>query len=231
MVIPSELSPRRYTLMVVTNQNVSPVRPVRASSADEHVSRDREQPLNEPAPSEQLKIVAVKPPVSSSRRTSRSSVRKSRPSAPPPSLIRASRPWTQKRRNRHKTRAVTAFVARADAETEWQAPVAAIIKFERAVSVRQPATGHWKPSSEISFYLSGRPVIANLAAHAIRERWGIDNKSHYTWMSFPRRCLAHSNQHWNCRRNSRDLAPQPIRTQFLETASPPLSQASKQYSP
>ena len=33
---------------------------------------------------------------------------------------------------------------------------------------------------ETSFYLSGRPVAANLAAHAIRKHWGIENKSHYT---------------------------------------------------
>ena len=75
-------------------------------------------------------------------------------------------------------RGVTA--APAVAGTEWEPHVAAIIKVERAINVRQPATGLWKPSSEISFYLSGRPVTANLAAHAIRKHWGIENKSHYT---------------------------------------------------
>ena len=87
----------------------------------------------------------------------------------------------QKRRNRHETRAVTVFdAAPAVAQTEWESLVAAIIKVERAVNVRQSATGLWKPSFEISFYLSGHPITANLAAHAIREHWGIENKSHYT---------------------------------------------------
>ena len=87
----------------------------------------------------------------------------------------------QKRRNRHETRAIAVFTAApAVAGTEWEPHVAAIIKVERAINVRQPATGLWKPSSEISFYLSGRPVTANLAAHAIRKHWGIENKSHYT---------------------------------------------------
>jgi predicted transposase YbfD/YdcC len=86
-----------------------------------------------------------------------------------------------KRRNRHETRAITVFdAAPAVAGTEWQPHVAAIIKVERATNVRQAATGLWKPSSEISFYLSSRPVTAKLAAHAIRKHWAIENKSHYT---------------------------------------------------
>jgi predicted transposase YbfD/YdcC len=93
----------------------------------------------------------------------------------------SARTVDQKRRNRHETRAITVFdAALAVAETEWQPHVAAIIKVERSTHVRQPATGLWKLSSETSFYLSGRPIDANLAAHAIREHWGIENKSHYT---------------------------------------------------
>ena len=87
----------------------------------------------------------------------------------------------QKRRNRHETRAITVFdAALAVAETEWEPHVAAIIKVERSTLVRQPATGLWKLALETSFYLSGRPIDANLAAHAIRKHWGIENKSHYT---------------------------------------------------
>ena len=50
----------------------------------------------------------------------------------------------QKRRNRHETRAVTVFdAAPAVAETEWGALVAATIKVERAVNVRQPTAALW----------------------------------------------------------------------------------------
>ena len=87
----------------------------------------------------------------------------------------------ENRRNRHETRTIAVFdAAPAVAGTEWESHVAAIIQVERAVNTRQAATGLWKPSSEISFYLSGRPVGAKLAAPAIRRHWGIENKSHYT---------------------------------------------------
>jgi predicted transposase YbfD/YdcC len=68
----------------------------------------------------------------------------------------------------------------AVAGTEWEPHVAAVIQVERRVQHFQPATGLWKPSSETSFYLSSRPVEANVAADAIRQHWGIENKSHYT---------------------------------------------------
>jgi predicted transposase YbfD/YdcC len=99
-------------------------------------------------------------------------------SAEPQSSVRTI---DQKRRNRHETRAVTVFdAASAVAGTEWEPHVAAIVKVERAINVRQSATGLGKLSLETSFYLSGRPVAANLAAHAIRKHWAIENKSHYT---------------------------------------------------
>jgi len=87
----------------------------------------------------------------------------------------------EKRRNRHETRAIAVFDAKPAVEgTEWEPHVAAVIKVERAVNRFQPATGLWKPSLETSLYLSSRPVEADVAAHAIRKHWGIENKSHYT---------------------------------------------------
>jgi predicted transposase YbfD/YdcC len=85
------------------------------------------------------------------------------------------------RRNRHETRTITVFDAKpAVKETEWEAHVAALIRVERSTTVFQPATGLWKSSAETSFYLSNRPVAAELAALAVRGHWGIENKSHYT---------------------------------------------------
>ena len=84
------------------------------------------------------------------------------------------------RRNRHETRTITVFDATAAvAGTEWEPHVAAIIQVERDVNVRQADTGFWKPSLETSIYLSNRPVAAKIAADAIRQHWGIENKSHY----------------------------------------------------
>ena len=85
------------------------------------------------------------------------------------------------RRNRHDTRAVAVFDAKtAVAETEWEPHVAAIIRVERKVHPFQPATGRWKPSFEISFYLSSQPLAAKTAAAAVRQHWAIENTSHYS---------------------------------------------------
>ena len=85
------------------------------------------------------------------------------------------------RRNRHETRAIAVFdAAPAVMATQWENHVCAIVRVERAVNTYQPATGLWKPSCETSFYLSSLPVAANVAAHAIRKHWEIENKSHYT---------------------------------------------------
>ena len=85
-----------------------------------------------------------------------------------------------RRRRAHVERSDRGQEKAAVEETEWEPHVAAVIQVERAVNVRQAATGLWKPSHEISHYLSNRPVTAQIAAAAIREHWGIENKSHYT---------------------------------------------------
>ena len=90
---------------------------------------------------------------------------------------------TQERttRNRQETRIVAVFDARpAVAGTQWQPHVAAIVQVERNVLTFQPATGLWNESCENAFYLSSHPLSAGLAAAAIRQHWGIENKLHYT---------------------------------------------------
>ena len=85
------------------------------------------------------------------------------------------------RRNRHETRDVAVFEGElAVAGTEWEPHVAAIIRVERTVLHFLPATGRWKPSSEIAFYLSSRPIAAKTAATAIRQHWAIENTSHHS---------------------------------------------------
>lgn len=69
--------------------------------------------------------------------------------------------------------------ASAVADTEWETLVAAIIAVERTVHAFQPATGLFKTSSELSFYLSNRSIGAEQAAGAVRGHWGIENRSHY----------------------------------------------------
>ena len=86
----------------------------------------------------------------------------------------------EKKRNRHETRTVAVFDATSVvAGTEWGPYVAAIVQVDRRVLTFQPATGLWSDSFETSFYLSNRPLTANLAAEAIRKHWGIENSFHY----------------------------------------------------
>jgi predicted transposase YbfD/YdcC len=95
--------------------------------------------------------------------------------------LSSERSVDKNRRNRHETRVVAVFEAKpAVAGTEWEPHVAAIIRVERTVHHFQPATGRWKPSFEISFYLSSRPLDAKTAAAAVRKHWGIENTSHYS---------------------------------------------------
>lgn len=85
------------------------------------------------------------------------------------------------RRNRHETRAVAVFEAtQAVAGTQWEPHVAAIIRVERTVLHFLPATGRWKPSCEVSFYLSSRPITAKTAATVVRNHWAIENTSHHS---------------------------------------------------
>ena len=135
----------------------------------------------------------------------------------------------QKRRNRHETRAIAVFTAApAVAGTEWEPHVAAIIKVERAINVRQPATGLWKPSSEISFYLSGRPVdrkprrARHPQALGNREQIPLHARRH-----FPRRCLAHSNQSWNCRKTQEHCVQYPALQPIQLNPSRPLRHRSR----
>ena len=52
-------------------------------------------------------------------------------------------------------------------DPDWRNAVSAIIQVERIAQNFQPATGLWKRSSEISYYLSNRPIDACFAAAAL----------------------------------------------------------------
>jgi hypothetical protein len=86
----------------------------------------------------------------------------------------------EKKHGRHEIRTVAMFdPAPAVAGTGWEPHVAAIIQIDRRVLTFQPASGLWKATSETSFYLSNRPIMADQAATAVRMHWGIENGNHY----------------------------------------------------
>ncbi len=86
-----------------------------------------------------------------------------------------------KGRNRDERRTVTVFDPTDKlADTDWHPHVAAIIRVERHVYIRNAKTGLLRRSAETAFYISNTPVTAACAAEAIRAHWKIENTSHYT---------------------------------------------------
>lgn len=83
-------------------------------------------------------------------------------------------------RNRDERRTVSVFDPANDlADTPWQLYVAAVIRVEREVFTRNPATGMLRRTTERAFYVCNAPATAERAAAAIRGHWGIENTSHY----------------------------------------------------
>ena len=86
-----------------------------------------------------------------------------------------------KGRNRDERRTVTVFDPTSKlAGTDWHPHVAAIIRVERSVYVRNAATGLLRHCTETAFYVSNAPVTAARAAEAIRAHWKIETTSHYS---------------------------------------------------
>jgi hypothetical protein len=84
-------------------------------------------------------------------------------------------------RNRDERRTVTVFdPANRLAGTDWHPHVAAIIRVERDVFIRNSKTGLLRHASETAFYISNKPLDAPRAAEAVRGHCGIETTSHYT---------------------------------------------------
>ena len=83
-----------------------------------------------------------------------------------------------KRRSRDETRVVEVFDPNAAlADTEWADHVGAIIRVSRTTHARQTATGYWKTSSEVAYFVCEFLLPAALCAQAIRHHWAIENRS------------------------------------------------------
>ena len=82
-----------------------------------------------------------------------------------------------KRRSRDETRIVEVFDPNAAlADTEWADHVGAIIRVSRTTHARQTATGHWKTSSEVAYFVCEFLLPAALCAQVIRHHWAIAKK-------------------------------------------------------
>src|ERR1700747_1514524 len=88
---------------------------------------------------------------------------------------RPSRDQGHQPRSRDETRVVEVFDPNAAlADTEWADHVGAIIRVSRTTHARHSATGLWKTSSEVAYFVCEFLLPAALCAQAIRHHWAIE---------------------------------------------------------
>ncbi len=69
--------------------------------------------------------------------------------------------------------------AGALAGTEWDEHVGAVFRVQRTTHRRITATGLWQTTCETAYFVAGYILPAAIAARAIRDHWGIENRLHY----------------------------------------------------
>lgn len=85
------------------------------------------------------------------------------------------------RRSRFETRTAEVFVVgNAFEGSEWNEHVAAIIRVKRETFLRITKTGLLAFRSETAYYACPVVPLAETAAAAIRNHWGIENRNHHT---------------------------------------------------
>jgi predicted transposase YbfD/YdcC len=92
----------------------------------------------------------------------------------------SARTADKNRRSRDEVRLVEVFSPGDSlADTEWAGHVGAVIRVRRDTLTRSAATGLWRAASETAFLVSDIVLPAAVCAKAIRDHWGIENRSHY----------------------------------------------------
>ena len=84
-----------------------------------------------------------------------------------------------KTRNRIESRKVELFVSPSLTDAQKWDLVEVVIKVERYRQLFDTKSKSWKNSDETSFYISTIVLSAREFCHAIRNHWGIENRTHY----------------------------------------------------
>jgi len=86
-----------------------------------------------------------------------------------------------KGRNRFETRELKVFDAKAWFwRTPWEAFIKTVLRLERTIQRRDPATGLWSRTCETVYWVSSAPdLTAERWNEWIRSHWRIENGSHY----------------------------------------------------
>jgi len=93
----------------------------------------------------------------------------------------SSQSVTEGRRNRHETRRLEVFDAKAwFARTPWEPLIKTVLRLKRIVHRRDAATGFWTTSRETAFWVSSAQGFSARQWNAwVRGHWRIENGSHY----------------------------------------------------
>lgn len=85
-------------------------------------------------------------------------------------------------RNRHarqEHRLVETFDVTGRLGAEWDGLIVAAARVTRLTWHKDTASGRWHTTDEISFFACQIRLSASATAAAIRQHWGIENRSHY----------------------------------------------------
>jgi len=85
-------------------------------------------------------------------------------------------------RNRHgrqEHRLVETFDVTGRFGPDWDGLIAAVARVTRLTWHKDTAAGLWHPTQETAFYASQISLSATAIGAAIRQHWGIENRSHY----------------------------------------------------
>lgn len=100
--------------------------------------------------------------------------------------IAASEPATdstetldRKRHGRHEHRRIDVFDVTDRLGPEWDGLIVAAVRVSRLTWHKDTKSGLWHSTEEVSYYASQTSLSAVVAGMAIRQHWGIENRSHH----------------------------------------------------
>ncbi len=80
---------------------------------------------------------------------------------------------------RHETRLVETFDVEGRLDAEWNGLIVSAARVARLTWHKDTKSGLWHATEEVSFYACQVALSAQVFAQAVRNHWGIENRSHY----------------------------------------------------
>jgi predicted transposase YbfD/YdcC len=80
---------------------------------------------------------------------------------------------------RHETRLVETFDVAGKLDAEWDGLIIQAARVSRLTWHKNTRSGLWRATEEVSFYACQVALGAEAFGQAVRNHWGIENRSHY----------------------------------------------------